>query len=107
VRRCHSDAILQGVSERDDLLEMWRRVESDLRLSLGLLREMLGAEDVHQITEYLDHNELGLALDHLVDALLASGASALPDRAFDLMSDARAEMKMMPVSWDAFARRFG
>jgi hypothetical protein len=57
------------------------------------------------IEEFLDHNELGLAMDALVDAALASAADP-PNEVSNHLRAASAEMKgYKPSTWDRFIAR--
>ena len=62
------------VSERDDLIASQRQTEDDLRAALDAVdtpAEVAG----QRVRENLDHNELGLAFESLVNWIDESGAS--------------------------------
>jgi hypothetical protein len=47
----------------------WRKLRSILAKALDLERGRIGTEQASHVTDYLDHNEFGLAYDQLIDAL--------------------------------------
>jgi hypothetical protein len=51
----------------DEQLARWGRIEANLRRVVGAVEP---ADHRRQIEEYLDHNELGLAFEDIVSALL-------------------------------------
>ena len=59
-------------------IERWEHAESALRAALSQLRPLIPPKDASFTEEFLDHNELGLAMDTLVEATLASSVSELP-----------------------------
>ena len=60
------------------------------------------------VDEFLDHNELGVAMDALVDAALASPTRAIPEAAIHHIRLASAQMDgYVPNNWDEFISRFG
>lgn len=61
--------MMRSDAEQQQLRELWARVELELRAGLDLVRERLTAEDIRWVEEFLDHNELGLAFDVLIEAL--------------------------------------
>ena len=88
--------------------EQWARTEAELRAALAGVRSEIDLESVSQVEEYLDHNELGLAMDALVDAALASETSALPESTAEHLRNASVEMEgHRPDAWDRFLSRFG
>jgi hypothetical protein len=56
------------MSPSDDLLKLWARVERHLREALPVVA--IDASTRRLTEEFLDHNELGLAFETLVGALL-------------------------------------
>ena len=53
------------MSERNDLVEQWAETERDLRQALvGVATDL--SETSSQVSEFLDHNELGLAFELIV-----------------------------------------
>jgi hypothetical protein len=86
----------------------WARTTLQLRAALALLRPSTEPDTTRAVEEYLDHNELGLAFDTLVDATLASDAAALPEGTVEHLRTASAEMEgYQPDAWDEFLSRFG
>ena len=55
------------MSDRRDLVEQWAETERDLRAALAA--SDAGQEVSNSVAEYLDHNELGLAFETLVESL--------------------------------------
>jgi hypothetical protein len=47
--------------------------QAEIRAALVLVRESIPASDVGWIEEFLDHNEPGVALDAVVEALMDGG----------------------------------
>jgi hypothetical protein len=91
-----------------ELIQKWERIESDLRAALTTVRLHLSDKDAAQVTEYLDHNELGLALEHLTASLLASEVTELPPATLARLRRANDEMGTpSPGSWRTFTSRFG
>ena len=94
------------MDDRERLLQLWERVERELRATLALVRNDLEPDDVGQIEEFLDHNELGLAFDFLVDCLLESVVAA-PREAYDRLGVARGEMQLPAnAAWKRLTARF-
>jgi hypothetical protein len=60
----------------DEQLARWGRIEANLRRVVGAVEP---ADDRRQIEEYLDHNELGLAFEDIVSALLDCKAELTED----------------------------
>jgi hypothetical protein len=86
----------------------WARTALQLRAALAVLRPSIDPDSTRSIEEYLDHNELGLALDTLVDTALASDAAALPEGTVEHLRSASVEMEgYQPEAWDEFISRFG
>ncbi len=59
----------------DDLLQSWKRTEGfllDARSHLSEVAEAISADELRKFEEYLQHNELELALDMLEEAFLKS-----------------------------------
>jgi hypothetical protein len=85
----------------------WARTALQLRAALALLRPSIEPDSTRSAEEYLDHNELGLALDTLVEAALASDADRLPEGTVEHLRTASAEMDgYQPDAWDEFISRF-
>ena len=60
----------------DELLKSWKRTEAflrDARSHLSEAAEGICGDEIHAFDEYLQHNELELALDMLEEALEKSG----------------------------------
>ena len=89
-----------------DLHEQWAKTEVHLRAALDEIRSSIDPKSVGAVEEYLDQNELGLALDVLVEAALASETPALPG-AVEHLRAASVEMEYQPYVWDEFVSRFG
>jgi hypothetical protein len=86
----------------------WERVETELRAALAEMRSAIDGPSAGRVEEFLDHNELGLAMDTLVDAALESAARDLPGEPIDMLRAASAEMDgYLPNGWDEFISRFG
>jgi hypothetical protein len=91
-----------------DRSEHWARTEAQLRAALADARPAIDPESARWVEEYLDHNELGLAMAAFVDAALASEASELPEGTLDRLRAASAEMEgYKPEAWGQFVARFG
>jgi hypothetical protein len=72
------------------------------------MRSVVDAKAAASVDNFLDHNELGLAMDTLVNAALESTARSLPAEAIDLLQTASAEMDgYLPDEWGDFISRFG
>jgi len=70
------------MSERDDLVKQWAETERALGQALAGVATNL-SEASTQVTEYLDHNELGLAFELIVyelDRLAVNPADDTLDR---------------------------
>ena len=74
----------------NDLHALWDRVERHLRTALDEIGE-LPAVHRGEVEEYLEYNELGLAFEHLIDAVLAE-RFAIPARARRELEAAAREM---------------
>jgi hypothetical protein len=99
--------ILTAVADPEQVAR-WERAEETLRASLVEMRSVLDAKAAAHVAEFLDHNELGLAMDTLVDAALESAARDLPAEAVDKLRAASAEMHgYLPDGWDELISRFG
>jgi hypothetical protein len=86
----------------------WARAEADLRAVLAEMRPAIDAASATWVDEFLDHNELGVAMDTLVDAALASPAAGFPDAAIEHLRSASAQMAgYVPDAWEEFTARFG
>jgi hypothetical protein len=91
-----------------DRSEQWVRTEAQLRAALADARPAIDPDAARWVEEYLDHNELGLAMDAFVEAALASEASALPEGTLDHLRAASADMEgYQPEAWGQFVARFG
>lgn len=87
-------------------IERWERAESALRAALSQLRPLIPPKDASFTEEFLDHNELGLAMDTLVEATLASSVSELPPGIQSHLRRASTEMDgYAPDVWDEFVAR--
>lgn len=86
----------------------WARTALQLRAALALLRSSIDPAATGAIEESLNHNELGLAMDGLVDAALASDQSSLPGGTVEHLRAASVEMEgYQPDAWHEFVTRFG
>jgi hypothetical protein len=67
-----------------DHQELWGRVERELLAALAILEGVMPteAEDWAQVTEFIDHNEFGVAFDGIVDTLAETDAPAPAKPAF-------------------------
>lgn len=91
-----------------DRTNQWARTETELRAALSNVRPSIDRQSVSRVEDYLEHNELGLAMDALVDAALASEASALPEGTVERLCAASVEMEgYQPELWETFVSRFG
>jgi len=75
------------------LIESWKRTTAyllDARAQLSEAAEGICADEIHQFQEYLEHNELQLALDTLEEACEKSGMESL--RVIELLALAAANM---------------
>jgi hypothetical protein len=89
-----------------ELIKKWSLIESELRAALASVRSDLSDGEARQIAEYLDHNELGLALELLMESLLASEATGLPRSTLGQLHRANDEMgDPSPDLWEKFTRR--
>jgi hypothetical protein len=89
------------VSDRDELAASWAETERDLRAALAQVD--VGADVSRWVTEYLDHNELGLAFATLVEAL--DQRSVAPPRAsLESLAAAYERMKRPSDGAEAWAR---
>ena len=50
--------------------KLWSKTESDIRDLATQLGDSISDRDRSVVLDYLDHNELGIALEHLCDALI-------------------------------------
>jgi hypothetical protein len=79
-----------------ELLESWNRTIGyllDARSHLSETAEGICANEIHQFREFLDHNELELALDELQAAFDKSGGESL--RVLELLALAAASMGLL------------
>ena len=77
----------------DDLLNSWKRTEGFLleaRSHLSEAAEGICADEIHEFTEFLEHNELELALDALEEAFNKSEFESW--RVLELLALAAASM---------------
>jgi len=77
----------------EDLLNSWKRTEGfllDARANLSEAAEGICADEIREFVEYLEHNELELALDALEDAFNKSESESW--RVLELLSLAAASM---------------
>jgi hypothetical protein len=103
----HARDDTSGVDDAEQLAA-WARAEAELRASLAEMRPAIDATSATWVDEFLDHNELGLAMDTLVDAALASSAAGFPDAAIEHLRSASAQMAgYVPDTWEEFTARFG
>jgi len=94
------------VHDREQLFQLWARVERELRATLELVGAGIGADYIDQIKEFLDHNELGLAFEVLVEGLLESEVAG-PQAAYDRLARAKSEMQLADDdAWDLLTARF-
>jgi hypothetical protein len=89
------------VSERENLAERWAETERDLRAALA--RVDVGRDVNAAVIEYLDHNELGLAFDALVEALDQLGTDPSPVAMRHLQA-ANERMGSPPDSYETWER---
>jgi hypothetical protein len=88
-------------------IEKWHRIETDLRAALDALRAHLSDDLASLIEEELDHNELGLTFELLVESMLASEVVALPTGALSALRRAHEEMdEFAAEKWARFTTRF-
>jgi hypothetical protein len=77
----------------DELMKSWKRTEGfllDARSHLSEAAEGICRDEIHEFEEYLQHNELELALDMLEEAFEKSGIESW--RVLELMALAAASM---------------
>jgi len=92
-----------AVTDRERLVDLWARVESDLRAALSLSTGLVPKETALWVEQFLDHNELGLGFEALVDALLEVNRVTLPDGVYPALVRARDEMQLSYEPWDRLA----
>jgi hypothetical protein len=91
-----------------ELIKKWEAIERDLRSALAAVRVDVPEEAANQVEEYLDHNELGLALEVLIECLLESDVKSLPASALEELHRTHHEMEVpSPEGWQKFTARFG
>jgi predicted phage gp36 major capsid-like protein len=88
-------------------LDRWRTAENQLRSSLNAMRSDIDVGMAKQVEEYLDHNELALAMDALVDAALDSSANAAADVVGRFLAASAAMDGYLPDRWDEFVSAVG
>jgi len=96
-----------AVTDRERLVDLWARVESDLRAALSLSTGLVRKKPLCGVEQFLDHNELGLGFEALVDALLEVNRVTLPDGVYPALVRARDEMQLSYEPWDRLADCFG
>jgi hypothetical protein len=77
----------------EDLLNSWKRTEGfllDARANLSEAGEAICADEIHQFAEFLEHNELELAMDALEEAFNKSEFESW--RVLELLALAAASM---------------
>jgi hypothetical protein len=81
------------------LIELWDEIEQHLRAAL----DEVGSSQRRPVEEFLDHNELGLAWELLVEALAADDVRVSPTARADLERAAEL-MQFDPSSHAAWSR---
>lgn len=79
--------------QREDLTKSWKRTEiflREARINFSEAAEGICEDELHEFGEYLQHNELELALDMLDEAYSKSGLENL--RVIEFMALAAASM---------------
>jgi hypothetical protein len=89
------------VSERENLAKQWAETEHDLRAALA--RVDVGSDVNAAVIDYLDHNELGLAFDTLIEALDQLGTNPSPV-AIGHLQAANERMGNHPDSYETWER---
>lgn len=85
----------------------WARAERELRAALAHIAPVIDVAFSDLAEELLDHNELGVAMDVLIDAALAAPATALAPTAIEHIRAASSQMdNYLPETWPAFTSRF-
>ena len=93
------------VVDREQLHALWDRVERDLREAVALLESEHQLSSLQTVEEFLDHNELGLALEVLVDDLMERELTPSP-AAFRHLERAASAMELTGDDrWLDFAER--
>lgn len=81
---------------RDELIQSWQRTRAHLATAFAMLSAVQGAETLHGCIrgylEFLEHNELELALDELE---LLGEENFVPCDYWAALAEAAAEMKLM------------
>src|SRR6516164_7609910 len=80
----------------DELANSWKRTEAfllDARTHLSEIADAVFADELNQFQEYLEHNELELALDQLEYVFRNSGKESW--RVLELMALAAANMNLV------------
>ncbi len=75
------------------LIASWKRTEGyllDAKANLSEAAEAICADEIHDFTKHIEHNELELALDALADAFTKSGFESW--RVLELLALAAASM---------------
>ena len=89
------------MGDRDDLIASWAETERDLRGAVAQVE--IGPDASSSVSEYLDHNELGLAFATLVESLDQLGANP-PAAAMEHLRAANERMDSPPDGHDAWER---
>jgi len=83
-------------------IAFWQDIEHKIDAALRQCEGRLAAEVVKEVSDYLEHNELGLAWETLAGELLALGA-VLPESARQLMLEAGTRMGFQQAEGHAHA----
>lgn len=82
-----------------DMQAHWAAVAEDLnRIRERVAASLTGSESL-LIGDFIDNNELGLAFEHICDAL-ARSTSPLPVDVYELLAITGARMELDPVLWE-------
>jgi hypothetical protein len=73
----------------------WAEIEGTIRVLLDELPESFPAADRETVSGYLDHNELGLALEHLCDSAIEVGL-VISDQHYAVVSRLFERMELDP-----------
>jgi len=81
---------------RDELTQSWQRTRAHLAAAVAMLPAMQGARTLHDCRraylEFLEHNELELALDELESL---GKKNSVPSEYWAVLAEAAAEMNLM------------
>ncbi len=87
----------------DELRASWARTERHLRAALA--HQQLAQDVTASATEFIEHNEFGVALEYVVHVLVDRGI-ALDGKAYESLAAAVAEMRMQDnADWIALSGR--